>query len=74
WETGEATITTSRGTVTASLTKPRLGRRGVLRTTSIGDNGVSGSSQHHLRRSGVQDLRDEVELYLTSDVIALVGG
>jgi hypothetical protein len=74
WANGAATITTSRGTVTASLTKPRMGRRGVLATARVGDNGVSGSGQHFLGRDPNRAIRDEVELYLTLDVVSLVGG
>ena len=74
WLNGETTITTSRGTVQGWLKKPGRGRRGWLRTRSVGDNGVSGGSDLPLRRSTEQQLRDEVESHLVWDVIDLVGG
>jgi len=72
--TGGAVITTSRGTVGAWLNRPSLGRRGTLRTSSTGDNGVSGTSERTLSRGGEDELRDEILLFLTYEVIGLVGG
>ncbi len=74
WAIGGTFITTSRGTVNAVLKKPGRRRRGLLATTSKGDNGVHGSRSHYLGPDDEQSLRETVEMYLTSDVIALVGG
>jgi hypothetical protein len=74
WVSGEATITTSRGTLYLSLERPGKRRRGLLRTTSVGDNGVTGNRNHHLRRADELNLRETVESYLTWEVIDLVGG
>jgi hypothetical protein len=71
---GEATITTSRGTVHASLTRPAWYRKGILRTHSIGDNGITSSGGHTLRQRGEHELRREVQDYLKYAVIGLVGG
>jgi hypothetical protein len=71
---GEATITTSRGTVHAWLERPSWRRRGMLRTSSSGDNGVSGGSEGKLSHADGEGLRDEIGFYLTYEVIGLVGG
>jgi hypothetical protein len=75
WASGEATITTSRGTLYVSLHRPgKRRRRGMLQTASVGDNGVHGHRNHYLGPADEQDLRDTVESYLIADVISLVGG
>ena len=74
WAVGGTFITTSRGTVNAVFKKPGRRRRGLLATTSSGDNGVNGSSSHYLEPANRESLRETVEMYLISDVIALVGG
>jgi hypothetical protein len=71
---GEAVISTSRGTVHAWLERPSRLRRAMLRTHTVGDNGVSGSSEGALSHRGGQELRDEISFYLTHQVIDLVGG
>ena len=74
--TGEAIITTSRGTVRAWLQRPTRLRRGALRTRSICDNSGGGWSGGHtpLSRSGEEGLRAEISQYLSHAVIGLVGG
>jgi hypothetical protein len=71
---GEAIITTSRGTVYAWLERSSWHRRGSLRVSSRGDNGVSGSGERMLSRADEEELRAEILLYLTCEVIGLVGG
>ena len=66
--TGQAIITTSRGRLHARLA------RHWLRTTTEADNGISGNSSHGLNHHRGEDLRDELGLYLTLQVINLVGG
>jgi hypothetical protein len=73
WMNGECTITTSRGTVQAWLTKPGRFRRGSLRTEHVGENNVWGSSALPLGRRSEEDLRAELEFSLTEQVIGLVG-
>jgi hypothetical protein len=70
---GEAFIATSRGTVQAWLDLPSWLGRGMLRTRTAGDNGVSGTSQVGLSRSARADLRDDISFYLTSAITGLVG-
>jgi hypothetical protein len=72
--TGEATVTTCRGTVQARLARPRIGRAGTLSTESEGDNGVSGSSGSRLRADTEAGLRDEIRRPLIWAIIDLVGG
>jgi hypothetical protein len=74
WAIGGSFITTSRGTVNAVFKKPGRRRRGVLSTTSDGDNGVRSSHSHYLGPGDEQSLRETVEMYLISDVVGLVGG
>jgi hypothetical protein len=71
---GEAVIATSRGTVYAWLARPSRLRRAMLRTRTLADNGVSGSSEGALTHRSGQELRDEISFYLTHQVIDLVGG
>jgi len=71
---GEAAITTSRGTVTARLYRPSRIRRGVLSVARTRVDRGSGGSSHYLGRQDEEDLRDTVASYLTWDVIGLVGG
>jgi hypothetical protein len=74
WVSGEATITTSRGALYLSLTRPGRHRSGVLQVSSVGDNGVKGYRNHNLGPADESDLREMVESYLTWEVIGLVGG
>jgi len=71
--TGEATVTTSRGTVRAWLTRPGPGRAGSLSTESRGDSGVSGSSTR-LHAGTEAGLREEIRQPLTMAIIDLAGG
>jgi hypothetical protein len=71
---GPAVITTSRGTVRARLDRPSRFRRGGLRTSTEGENGVSGSGWVGLGHRDGEELREEISLYLTLAVIGLVGG
>jgi hypothetical protein len=72
--TGDATITTSRGTVRAWLARPGQGRAGGLSIASRGDNGVSGSSGARLHAGTEAGLREEIRKRLTVAIIDLVGG
>jgi hypothetical protein len=74
WVSEEATITTSRGALYLSLTRPGRHRSGVLQVSSVGDNGVNGYRSHNLGPADELDLRQTVEWYLTWEVIGLVGG
>ena len=71
---GEAVIATPRGTVQAWLERPSWRGHAALRTRSDGDNGVSGSGECRLSHRDGEDLRDEISLHLTCEVIGLVGG
>ena len=57
---GEATVTTSRGTLRASLERPGRLTPGMLLVQTTGDNGVTGSSSTRLSRRSEQDLREEI--------------
>ncbi len=71
---GEATITTSRGTVQARFERPGRVRRGSLHTTSVGDNGVHGSGTNFVSGHDEAELRKTLVFYLTRQVVDLVGG
>jgi len=73
-DSGNTTVETSRGTVRADLRRPSRWRRGCVHADHEGRNGVSGASGRMLERSDDDRLRNEVSDYLTSAVIALVGG
>jgi len=70
---GEATIATSKGTVQAWLERPGRFRRGSLQTRHVGDDGTGGSTTY-LSRQDEHELHKEIALYLTLQVIGLVGG
>jgi len=70
---GETVISTSRGTVHASLKSPSRFRHGMLRTQTMDDNGVTGSGMTKLSHCGGKDLREEISFYLTVAVAGLVG-
>lgn len=74
FESGSTTIETSQGTVRADLDRPGRWRRGCLRTSRVGRNGVTGCSTWILDQRNDELLREHVSGYLTSAVIALVGG
>jgi hypothetical protein len=69
--TGEATITTSRGTVHAWLEPPKR-EAARLRTTKVGDNGVGSEQAWTLRAKDDQDLHREVVSYLEQDVVNII--
>jgi hypothetical protein len=71
---GEATITTSRGTLRASLERPGQLKSGLLLVHRTGDNGVTGSSSTWLSRRPEQDLREEISHRLARGIIELAGG
>ena len=71
---GEATVTTSRGTLRASLENPGRLTTGMLLVQAIGDNGVTGSSSTRLGGRSEQDLREEISRRLARSIIELVGG
>jgi hypothetical protein len=70
---GTATISTSRGTIRATLRRPSWSGSGWLETSSSGDNGVGGGSRTRLSRRSDAELRAEICLYLTWQLIDLVG-
>ena len=72
--TGEATVTTSRGTLRATLERPGQLQPGTLLVQTVGDNGVTGSSLTRLSRRAGQDLREEISYCLARGIIELVGG
>lgn len=71
---GEAAVTTSRGTLRASLERPGRLKSGTLLVQTIGDNGVTGSSSTRLSRRPERDLREEISHRLARDIIELAGG
>ena len=71
---GEATVTTSRGTLRASLERPDRLKSGTLLVQTTGDNGVTGSSSTRLSPRPEQDLREEISHRLARDIIELAGG
>jgi hypothetical protein len=71
---GEATVTTSCGTLRASLQRPGRLRSGMLIVQTAGENGVTGSSSTRLSWRPEQDLREEVSHRLARDIVELVGG
>jgi hypothetical protein len=71
---GEATVTTSRGTLRASLERPGRLKSGILLVQTNGDNGVTGSGPTRLSRRPGQDLREEISHRLARDIIELAGG
>src|SRR5262249_24961457 len=72
--TGEAVITTSRGTVQARLERPSWRGPGMLRTHGSGENGVSSTGERPLRGRDEKGLRDELTMDLSCEVIGLAGG
>jgi hypothetical protein len=71
---GHASIVTSRGKIVATLERRGwLGRR-ILRTESVGDNGVRGSGTDPLGARDKQALVQEVGHDLVHELIGLVGG
>lgn len=74
FESVSTTIETSQGTVRADLDRSGRWRRGRLRTSRVGRNGVTGCSTSMLDQRNDELLREHVSGYLTSAVIALVGG
>jgi len=71
---GQATVTTSRGTLRASLERPGRLTSGMLLVQATGDNGVTGSSSTRLTRRAEPDLREKISHHLARDIIGLVGG
>ena len=71
--TGHASITTSRGTVIASLERRGWPGRQILRTRSIGDDGVSGDGMDVLGSRDEQALVQEIDRRLMYTLIGLVG-
>ena len=71
WATGESTIVTPIGAVSAYLTQPGRIRGGMLRTATSGLNGSGGSSGTHLGKMPPDTLRKQVVFYLTRAVIGL---
>lgn len=71
WATGESTVVTPIGTVSAYLTQPGRIRGGTFRTVTSGLNGSSGSSGTHLGKMPPDRLRQQVTSYLTHAVVGL---
>jgi len=72
--TGEATITTCRGTVRARLTRPGQLRSGWLSTESSHEDDGWGSGSTRLSRGTEQELREQIRHRLIFDITGLVGG
>jgi hypothetical protein len=72
--TGEAVITTSRGTVEARLERPRRRGRAALRTWSRDDSGTTRSAERMLGHHDKDGQRDEICWSLRWDLIDLVEG
>jgi hypothetical protein len=72
--TGEAVITTSRGTVEARLERSRRHGRAALRTWSRGDSGTTRSAGGTLSHSDGDGQRDEIIWSLRWALIDLVEG
>ena len=72
--TGEAVITTSRGTVEARLERSRRHGRAALRTWSRGDSGTTRSAGGTLSHSDGDGQRDEIIWNLRWALIDLVEG
>jgi hypothetical protein len=70
---GTAIVDTSRGTIRARLRRPSWHGAGQLEVGSTGDNGVSGGSSTRLSRGTDADLRSEIYVRLTWELIELVG-
>jgi hypothetical protein len=71
---GTITITTSRGTVEASLVRPGTFRKGEFSTQSIQIDGKwSGGQRVPLKLQSEEDIRHQVSFYLTNDVLGLAG-
>jgi hypothetical protein len=68
---GEASLTTCRGSVEASLRRPGRRRRGELDTRVTGRRGFSSAGGAFLRDGS--DLREEITFYLTLEVLNLAG-
>ncbi len=71
---GQATVTTSRGTLRASLKRPGRLTSGTLVVQRTGDNGDTGSSSTRLSQQPEPDLREEISHRLALGIIELVGG
>ena len=72
--TGQATVSTCRGELSAHLERPDSRRPGVLRTRSRGESGVDSGGTAVLRAADDGELRQQLEFHLTIAVIGLVGG
>ena len=57
----------------ARLDPPSRFRSRRLRTSTVGDNGVSGSSEVRLSSDSGSELAEEISRYLAREVIGLVG-
>jgi hypothetical protein len=71
---GQATVTTSRGTLRTSLKRPGRFTDGMLLVQSTGGNGITGSRSTRLSQRPEPDLREEISHYLALAIIELVGG
>ena len=72
--TGEDTVSTCRGELSAHLERPDSRRPGVLRTRSRGESGVDSGGTAVLRVADDEELRQQLDFHLTIAVIGLVGG
>jgi hypothetical protein len=71
---GEITVITARGTVEARLREPTHLRHGYLHVSRTGNDGSQGSGETRLHRASADELREQVHLALTIEVIGLAGG
>jgi hypothetical protein len=70
----EAIITTTRGTLRASLERPGQFKSGRLLVQTAGDNGVTGSGLTQLSRRPEQDMHEEISNRLARAIVGLVEG
>jgi hypothetical protein len=71
---GSVTVTTSMGTVEASLVRPGRLRKGEFSTNRTRVNGQSfGGSRIPLKPQSDESIHRQVSFYLTKDVITLSG-
>jgi hypothetical protein len=73
-DSGESTLTTSRGIVNATLVRAGKLRKGEFRYTTIRPDGGSGSGMTPLRSDDPDAIRSSMTVQLTSALISLVGG
>lgn len=72
--TGSAEVATALGTVSATLRRPRWGRAGELRVSSVSWRGSGGGGWHAVSGGDAERLRQQVTSSLTWAVVGLAEG